>query len=84
MNHSDELDGFISPEDLAGYQVIWKQPLTADYRGYTLATQPPPSQGVALLMQARMLEQADLGSMKPGAAELVHLMVEAKKQVFPP
>ena len=82
VNHSDELDGFISPEDLAGYQVIWKQPLTVDYRGYTLATQPPPSQGVALLMQARMLEQADLGSMKPGAAELVHLMVEAKKQVF--
>ena len=79
---SDKLDGFISPEDLADYRVLWKQPLTAGYRGYTLTTQPPPSQGFALLMQAQMLELADLGSMKPGSAELVHLMVEAKKQVF--
>ncbi|NNF46744.1 MAG: hypothetical protein HKN69_08240 [Desulfofustis sp.] len=84
VDHSDELEGVFSPEDLSDYQVIWKQPLTSEYRGYTLATQPPPSQGLALLMQARMLEleQADLSSMKPGSAELVHFMVEAKKQVF--
>jgi gamma-glutamyltranspeptidase/glutathione hydrolase len=79
---SNELDGFFSPEDLADYRIIWKQPLTAGYRDFTLATQPPPSQGMALLMQARMLDQADLGSMKPGSAELVHLMVETKKLAF--
>lgn len=82
VDHSDRLDGFFSPEDLGDYQVIWKQPLTAEYRGYTLATQPPPSQGLALLMQARMREQLDPGAMKPGSAEIVHHMVEAKKQVF--
>ncbi|MBT8329582.1 MAG: gamma-glutamyltransferase, partial [Desulfofustis sp.] len=72
VDHSNELEGVFSPEDLSDYQVIWKQPLTSEYRGYTLATQPPPSQGLALLMQARMLEleQADLCSMKPGSAEL--------------
>ncbi len=82
VDHSDQLGGLFSPEDLADYQVIWKQPLTADYRGYTLATQPPPSQGLALLMQARMLAQVDIGSLQPGSAELVHRMVEAKKLVF--
>jgi gamma-glutamyltranspeptidase/glutathione hydrolase len=79
---SNTLDGFFCPEDLAEYHVIWKKPLTAEYRGFTLATQPPPSQGIALLMQSQVLEQADLGSMMPGSAELVHFMVETKKLAF--
>lgn len=82
VRHSTELGGCFSLEDLADYRVIWKQPLTVPYRGYTIATQPPPSQGMALLMQARILEQADIGSMTPGSAELVHLMAEAKKLAF--
>ncbi len=80
--HSDKLGGFFSMEDLASYQVIWKPPLCTNYRGYTLATQPPPSQGMALLLQARILEQLDLASRRPGSADLIHLMVEAKKQAF--
>lgn len=79
---SRELGGCLDFDDLADYRVIWKPPLTSTYRGYTLATQPPPSQGVALLMQARILEQIDFGSLEPGSAELVHLMVEAKKLAF--
>ena len=82
VRYSSELGGFFSLDDLADYRVIWKQPLTVTYRGYTIATQPPPSQGLALLMQARILEQADIGSMMPGSAELVHLMAEAKKLAF--
>ncbi len=82
VRHSDELGGFFSLEDLADYRVIWKQPLTAAYRGFTLATQPPPSQGLALLLQARILDQIDVSALRPGSADLVHLMVEAKKQAF--
>ena len=82
VRHSAELNGFFSSEDLADYRVIWKDPLTASYRGYTICSQPPPSQGMTLLMQAQMLEQCGLRSMEPGSAELVHLMVEAKKLAF--
>ncbi|MGI9538399.1 MAG: gamma-glutamyltransferase [Desulfocapsaceae bacterium] len=82
VRYSSKLGGCFSLEDLADYRVIWKQPLTATYRGYKVATQPPPSQGMALLMQARILEQTDIGSMEPGSAELVHLMAEAKKLAF--
>ena len=80
--HSEGLGGFFSMEDLAAYRVIWKPPLRAQYRGYTLATQPPPSQGLALLLQARILEQIKLASMEPGSADLIHYIVEAKKQAF--
>ncbi len=82
VRHSDELGGFFSQEDLADYRVIWKEPLTASYRGYTICTQPPPSQGLALLMQAQILEQTDIGALVPDSAALVHTMVEAKKLAF--
>ena len=82
VRHSDHLGGVLTVEDLADYRVIWKEPLTSGYRGYTLATQPPPSQGMALLLQARILEHTDVSSLRPGSAELIHLMVEAKKQAF--
>jgi len=82
ITHSGELGGFFDHQDLADYQVIWKQPLSGSYRGYQLCTQPPPSQGIALAMQARILEHLDISSMPPDSPELVHAMVEAKKLAF--
>jgi gamma-glutamyltranspeptidase/glutathione hydrolase len=75
--------GLIGPQDLNDHTVTWHAPLKTDYRGYEICTQPPNSQGIALLMQANMLENFDLAEkMKFGQAELVHLMVEAKKLAF--
>jgi len=75
--------GLIGPQDLADHCVTWHTPLTTTYRGYEVCTQPPNSQGIALLMQANMLENFDLAAtMKFGRTELVHLMVEAKKLAF--
>jgi gamma-glutamyltranspeptidase len=80
--HSDDLGGFLSLDDLARHTVEWETPITTDYRGYTIATQPPNSQGIALLMQANMLAHRDLSASAVDSAELVHLMVEAKKLAF--
>jgi gamma-glutamyltranspeptidase/glutathione hydrolase len=79
---SDARGGFFSVEDLAGHTVDWQAPITTDYRGFTIATAPPNSQGIALLMQADILARRDLTAMAVDSAELVHLMVEAKKQAF--
>ncbi len=80
--HSDAVGGFFSEADLARHTVDWETPITTDYRGYTIATQPPNSQGIALLMQANLLAHHDLTAMAVDSAELVHLMVEAKKLAF--
>jgi len=80
--HSDTLGGFFSMDDLARHTVTWETPITTDYRGYTIATQPPCSQGIALLMQANMLAHRDLTALAVDSPELVHLMVEAKKLAF--
>ena len=43
--------GLISGEDLAGYEVIWREPLQVTWRGYRLLTAPPPSSGGIALIQ---------------------------------
>ena len=79
---SDALGGFFCVDDLAGHTVEWQTPICTDYRGFSIATAPPNSQGIALLMQANMLAHLDLAHMAMDSAELVHTMVEAKKLVF--
>jgi gamma-glutamyltranspeptidase/glutathione hydrolase len=80
---SETAGGLFSQQDLDDHTVTWCEPLKTTYRGYEICTQPPSSQGIALLMQANMLENlnlADLGGF--GHTDLVHMMVEAKKLAF--
>ena len=82
VEYAGSLGGFFDMADLTGHSVTWETPVTIDYRGYTIATQPPNSQGIALLMQAAMLENIDLSVLPVDSPELVHLMVEGKKLAF--
>jgi len=80
---SESAGGLFSHQDLADHTVTWHAPLSTKYKGFEICTQPPASQGIALLMQANMLENFDLANMGSfGRAEIVHLMVEAKKLAF--
>ncbi|RPI74826.1 MAG: gamma-glutamyltransferase [Desulfobacteraceae bacterium] len=74
--------GFFSKQDFEKHQSKWVQPLQASYRGREICTLPPNSQGIALLMQARILEQMDLSKFDLGGGDLIHYMVEAKKLAF--
>ncbi len=38
-------DGLLTAADLAAYQVIEREPLPVEYRGFRLLTNPPPSFG---------------------------------------
>jgi gamma-glutamyltranspeptidase len=80
---SEAAGGLFSHQDLADHTATWHAPLTTGYKGCEICTQPPGSQGIALLMQANMLENYDLADMGGfGRADIVHLMVEAKKLAF--
>ena len=51
--------GLMTVEDLAAYEVIWDQPLTADLGGgYTVYTNPPPNEGGVALIEAQLLADA--------------------------
>jgi gamma-glutamyltranspeptidase/glutathione hydrolase len=77
------LDGMISHQDLAAYNVEWRAPIHGSYRGYDIWSMPPPSSGGALVVQMlNMLEAFDVAAMGWGSAEVVHLMIEAQRRAY--
>lgn len=77
------LDGMINHDDLAAYNVEWREPIHGNYRGYDVWSMPPPSSGGALVVQMlNMLESYDVGAMGWGSAETVHLMIEAQRRAY--
>jgi gamma-glutamyltranspeptidase/glutathione hydrolase len=75
--------GIITPEDLAGYRPVQRQPLRGRYRGYAVVAMPPPSSGgVVLLETLNILAGFDLAAMRPGEPETLHLMIEAMKRAY--
>jgi len=55
--------GILTLEDLAGYQVKVRKPVTGSYRGYTIITAPPPSGGAHVLQLLNIVENFDLKAL---------------------
>jgi gamma-glutamyltranspeptidase / glutathione hydrolase len=74
--------GFLRPEDLASWRATVEDPITYDYRGYTVCKAGPWSQGPVFLQQLALLDGFDLEAMGPASADLVHTVVECAKLAF--
>lgn len=74
--------GTITAQDFANYAPEWVQPITQDYRGYTLHEIPPNGQGIAALIALGILDQFDLASLPLDSADSQHLQIEAMKLAF--
>ena len=75
--------GLITLEDLKNYRSIWREPIRGTYRGYEIASMPPPSSGgILLVMMLNMLEQFDLRAMGSGSPALIHHVVEAERRAY--
>jgi len=72
--------GYLSLEDLKGYEVIERSPLSINYRGVQMLTNPPPSAGGALIAFClELLDRFDLSEMKHGSAEHLMLLSQAMR-----
>ncbi len=76
------IGGFIRSEDLAMHTSDWVEPVSVDYRGYTVYELPPNGQGIAALQMLQILEGYDLAAMEFGSADSLHAQIEAKRLVF--
>lgn len=74
--------GLLGYDDMAGWRATVEEPLTYDYRGYTVCKAGPWSQGPVFLQQLALLDGFDLDAMDPGSAEYVHTIVESAKLAF--
>ncbi len=77
---SRKFGGFLRYEDLAAHQARWVEPITVDYRGYTVCEIPPNGQGIAALMALNILRNFDFPERD--CAETFHRQIEAMKLAF--
>jgi len=74
--------GSFSLEDLAMHRSEWVDPVSTDYRGYTVWQLPPPGQGIAALQLLNLVEPFDLKAMGRDSPDFWHVFTEAKKLAF--
>jgi len=82
VDRLSEMGGWLTLEDLRAQEVRWVDPISIDYKGYTLWELPPAGQGVAALEMLKMLEGIDLKSMGHNSASYLHTLIEAKKLAY--
>ena len=69
--------------DLASYEAKKRAPLCLSYRLWLVCGMPPPtSGGITTLQILGILQEFDLGAVKPGTARAVHLIAEASRLAF--
>ncbi len=74
--------GFYAREDFADHRSDWVDPISTDYRGYTVWQIPPNGQGLSVLQMLNVLENFDLKAMGRSSADFWHTLIETKKLVF--
>jgi len=82
VKYSQKVGGFFTLEDFAQHRSEWCEPVSTDYRGYTVWELPPPGQGIAALQLLNILENFDLRKMGRDSADYWHVLAEAKKLAF--
>ena len=79
--------GLMTLQDLKDYDVVIREPIMAEYRGYRVASMSPPSSGGLTMIQAlKMIERYPLGDASAGfgfgKANTLHVMAEAMRLAF--
>ncbi len=82
LETSQRYGGLFSHRDFKDHTTTWVEPISTEYRGYTVYELPPNGQGVTALEMLNTLEGYDLTPLGPNHPEYLHLLIEAKKAAF--
>lgn len=71
--------GFITVKDLASVpdKVQWVDPISINYRGYTVYNNPPPGMGIQQLQTLKIMEGFDLKAMGHNSTDYLAHLLEA-------
>ena len=81
-NYCEKNGGFISLADLAAQKSDWVEPISTNYRGYTVYEIPPNGQGLTALLTLNILEGFDLATLSAQPDRYYHTLIEATKLAF--
>lgn len=75
--------GLISKKDLAGYNVVWREPVRGVYRGHEIISMGPPSSGGTHIIQMlNIMSHRNMAELGPGSSAAIHLMAEAMRHAY--
>ncbi len=72
--------GYFSKSDFEEYRAAWVEPISVNYRGYTVCEIPPNGQGIVALMALNILKEFRFSQRD--SSETFHLQWEAMKIAF--
>jgi gamma-glutamyltranspeptidase/glutathione hydrolase len=81
-DYCEKNGGFISLADLAAQKSDWVDPISTNYRGYTVYEIPPNGQGLTALLTLNILEGFDLAALSKHPVRYYHTLIEATKLAF--
>jgi len=82
VHTSNRLQGFLCHRDFKDHTTTWVEPISTNYRGYTIYELPPNGQGLTALEMLNILEGYDIKSFLPNSHDYLHLLIETKKAAF--
>ena len=78
---SRQTGGYFTEDDFRSYHPEWVEPITANYRGYTVCEIPPNGHGITVLMALNILNGLKLAPDRE-CADTYHKIMEAIKLAF--
>ncbi len=75
--------GLITHEDLGNYHSVTRKAVTGSYRGYEIASMPPPSSGgVHIVQMLNILSGYDLKADGHNSAAYIHKLIEVMRRAY--
>ncbi|MFC4096671.1 gamma-glutamyltransferase [Euzebyella saccharophila] len=75
--------GFVTEEDLAKYEAVWRQPIIFNYKDLRIISMSPPSSGGVTINQIfKMIEPYDIGQFGPNSEKAIQLFTEASRRAY--
>jgi len=82
VNTSSALGGTMRLDDLAEFSSEWVEPISTDYRGWTVYELPPNGQGMAALEMLNIMETFSPDNAGPQGTVELHKKIEAMKLAY--
>lgn len=82
LAYSKAHGGKLSAADFDEFMPEWVEPLSSEYRGWTVYELPAPTQGIAALSMLNILENFPLQEYGQNSVGSLHSMIEAKKLAY--
>ncbi|MCW5981325.1 MAG: gamma-glutamyltransferase [Bryobacteraceae bacterium] len=82
LRTSKRLGGVLESSDLVDFDSEWVEPVSIDYRGWTVYELPPNGQGMAALEMLNIMERYPLERFGADSSEAFHVKIEAQKLAY--